>query len=57
MKEKFTKHTTDKHTDEDVYIPKESYGWCQAQKCMVEGYLADGWCVKCWDSRDRTLHL
>lgn len=54
---KTSKHTTDKHVDEDAYLPTESFGWCKVTGCMVEDYLADGYCVKCWDNRDRTLHL
>ena len=35
---------------EDVYIPEESYGVCNVLKCMVHDWLADGYCIKHWDS-------
>ena len=39
--------------EENVYLPTESYGWCEGKKgkCLENGYLADGLCVKCWDKK------
>lgn len=36
--------------DENAYIPTETYGWCEGNKCYEHGYLADGLCIECWDS-------
>ena len=35
--------------DEDAYIPEETYGYCITKDCMEVDWLADGYCMSCWD--------
>ena len=35
--------------NEEVIVPKESYGVCSRKDCGRVGYLGDGLCGDCWD--------